>query len=97
MVSVICKLFVFVLCRHIVGNMCVMFKMTGTCVWYSTVSAVQVAYRASGVDVGNLSWQDLWETVDRTNPNREIAALRALKSRGIRREDDYQEVYCCWI
>ncbi|CAO2211541.1 unnamed protein product [Urochloa humidicola] len=63
----------------------------GSCVCYSFATALEAAFRACGVDVDKLSWEDLHDMIGQDNPFRARAALRALKYHGIRREADYKK------
>lgn len=63
--------------------------------FYSVATALQAAYRICGIEVDELSWEELYDIVGRDNPLRTFAALRALKYRGIRRRIDYEKVYWC--
>lgn len=66
-------------------------NVPGSCVFYSLATALEAAYRACGVDIDKLSWEDLYDMVDQDNQFRVRASLRVLKYRGIRRDADYKK------
>lgn len=74
-----------------------MFTFEGTCVYFSLTTALRAAYRACGVEIGELSWEELREMVKEGEPCRIRASLRVLKYHGIRTEVDYRMVCSCTV
>lgn len=73
-------------------NICNVFNFEGTCVYYSLTTALRAANRACGLEIGELSWEELCEMVSQDEPCRIRALLHVLKYHGIRTEVDYRMV-----